>query len=117
MRARKDVKSTAQTLTSLRQEQGRQNSSVPQNERVRQRPFDEALRADLEWRSPNWKTGRDLPLRHPHNNGGNTNIETLDGEITIGGKSDGYRLFQSHIGYFSQIWRADIGECRARDGE
>ena len=26
------------------------------NEIVRQRPFDEALRADLEWHNPNWKT-------------------------------------------------------------
>ena len=56
MRARKKSKSTTQPLTSLRQEQGRQNSFFPKNERVRQRPFDEALRADLEWHSQNWKT-------------------------------------------------------------
>ena len=73
----KDFKSTTQTLTSLRQEQGRQNSKIPKNERVRQRPFDEALRADLEWQCPNWKnlTGRKLPLHHLHNNGGNTNTK------------------------------------------
>ena len=53
-------------------------------------------------------TGRKLPLHHLHNNGGNTNTKTLNGantktrngEITIGGKCDGYRLFQSHIGFF-----------------
>ena len=47
-RARRDVTSTTRTLTSLRQEQSRQQSSTPKNERVRQRPFDEALRAKLE---------------------------------------------------------------------
>ena len=54
--------------------------------------------------------GRNFPLHHPHNNGGNTNtkilnaanIKTLDGEITSGGNSDDYRHFQSHIGFFSQ---------------
>ena len=56
MRARKDFKSTSQTLTSLRQEQGRQNLSSPENERARERPFDEALRADLEWQRQYWKT-------------------------------------------------------------
>ena len=68
--------------------------------------------------------GRNLPLHHLHNNGGNTNTKTpngantktLNGEITIGGKSDGCRLFQSHIGFVSQISRTDISECRARDG-
>ena len=44
MRARKDFKSTTQTFTSLHQEQGRQ------------RPLDEALRADMESHSPNWKS-------------------------------------------------------------
>ena len=46
-------------------------------------------------------TGRNLLPQHPHNNGGNTNTKTLsgantktlDGDITSGGKSDGYRLF------------------------
>ena len=52
MRARKDSKSTTQNLTVLRQEQRRQNVQIPREERVRQRPFDEALRADLEWHSP-----------------------------------------------------------------
>ena len=32
-------------------EQGRKNTCIPKNERVRQRPFDEALRADLGWQS------------------------------------------------------------------
>ena len=50
------------------------------------------------------------------NNGGNTNTGTLNGEINIGGKSDGYMLFQSRIGFFAQISRTDISECRARDG-
>ena len=56
MRARKDFQSTTQNLTDLRQEQGRKNSCIPKNERARQTPFDEALRADLEWHSQNWKT-------------------------------------------------------------
>ena len=50
------------------------------------------------------------------NNGGNTNTGTLNGEINTGGKSDGYMLFQSRIGFFAQISRTDISECRARDG-
>ena len=56
-------------------------------------------------------TGCNLPFHHPHNNGGNTNIktlngantETLNGDFTIGGKSDGYGLFQSHIGFFHRF--------------
>ena len=55
MKGREDFKPTAKILASLRQEQGRQNSFVPKNERIRQRPFDEALRAELEWMSQNWK--------------------------------------------------------------
>ena len=42
-------------------------------------------------------SGGKLPPHHLHNKGGNTNSKTLNGEINIGGKSDGYRLFQSHI--------------------
>ena len=45
MRARKDLKPISRILTSLRQEQGRENSFIPKNERVRQVPIDEALRA------------------------------------------------------------------------
>ena len=56
MRARKDFEPTANILTHLRQEQGRQNSLIPKNERIRQRPFDEALRADFEWMSQILKT-------------------------------------------------------------
>ena len=51
MRARKGFKLTTKILTSLRQEQGRQNSFIPKNERVRQRPFGEALPADQEWQN------------------------------------------------------------------
>ena len=58
------TKSTTQTLRSLRQEQGRQNSFIPKNERVRQRPLDEALRADLEWQSLNWKTSSSSSSRN-----------------------------------------------------
>ena len=50
------------------------------------------------------------------NTGGTTNIKTLNGEITIGGKGDGHRLFQSNMGFFSQFSRTDNSECRARDG-
>ena len=57
MRARKDFKPSTKILTSLRQAQGRQkNSFIPKNERMRQRPFDEALRAELEWMNQHWKT-------------------------------------------------------------
>ena len=52
----KDFKSTTQLLAGLRRKRGRQNVYIPKNERARQRPFDEAWRADLEWHSPNWKT-------------------------------------------------------------
>ena len=38
-----------------------------------------------------------------HHNGGNTNTKTLNGEIKIGGKSDGYRHFQSHIVVFTDF--------------
>ena len=99
MRAREDFRSTTHNLTVLQREQGRQNSHIPKNERARQRPFNEALRADLEW----------------HTNGGNTNTKTLNGQTNIGGQSDGYRLFQSHTEFFSLISRTDISECRARD--
>ena len=68
-------------------------------------------------------TGRKLPLHHLHNNGGNTNTKTrngantktLNGEILIGGKSDGYRLFQSHVGFFHRFRVLTLfpSECRA----
>ena len=76
--------------------------------------------------------GRKLPLHHLHNNGGNTNTNTLNGanttlngEITIGGKSDGYRVFQSHMGFLHRFrvhtsaivvfatWRSQCCQCRA----
>ena len=41
MKAWKDSEPTTKIVTCLRQEQGRQNSSIPKNERRRQRPFDE----------------------------------------------------------------------------
>ena len=56
MRARKDCKPTTKIPISLRHEPRRQDSFIPKNERVRQRPFDEALRTELEWMSQNWKT-------------------------------------------------------------
>ena len=56
MRARKEFKPTTKIFESLRQEQGRQNSFSPKNEITRQRLFDEALRADLEWMSQRWRT-------------------------------------------------------------
>ena len=81
MRAREDFVSTTRTLTSLRKEQGRQKPFIPKNERVRQRPFDEALRADQEWQSQKLEkpTGRNLPLQHLHSNGGNANTKALNG--------------------------------------
>ena len=51
MKARKDFKSTTKILASLPHEQGRQNSFIPKIERMRQRPVDEALRAEFEWMS------------------------------------------------------------------
>ena len=62
-------------------------------------------------------TGRKLPLHHLHNNGGNTNTKRLNGEINRGGKSDGYRPFQSHIVLIHRFSRTDINEGGARDGE
>ena len=47
--ARKHFKPTTQVLASLRQEQ-------KENERTRQRPFDEELQAKLEWMSQHWRT-------------------------------------------------------------
>ena len=56
MKATRDFKPITRILTSLRQEKGaRQNSFIPKNEGVRQRPFDEALLAELEWMSQNWR--------------------------------------------------------------
>ena len=40
---RSDNKPTIHALTSLRQENGGQNTHIPKNERTRQRPFDEGL--------------------------------------------------------------------------
>ena len=55
MKAGKDFR-PKKILASLRQEQGRKNSCIPKNERMRQRPFDEALRAEFEWMSQNRRT-------------------------------------------------------------
>ena len=56
LNTRKDFKPTMQALASLRQEQGRNNSYSPKNERTRQRPFDQELYTKLEWMSQkqNW---------------------------------------------------------------
>ena len=56
MNARKDFKPSTQFIAGLRQEQGRHNSYIPNNEKTRQRPFDEELQAKLEWMSQNWRT-------------------------------------------------------------
>ena len=56
IKARTYLKPTTKIPTCLRQEQGQQNSFIPKNARVRQRPFDEALRAELEWVSQHWRT-------------------------------------------------------------
>ena len=40
-----------------------------------------------------------------------------NGTLKIGGKGNGYRLFSSHVDFFSQISRTDIRESRARDGK
>ena len=55
MKARKDFRPTTKIVASLRQEQGRQNSFVPKNERTRQRPFDEVLQAKSELLNQNWR--------------------------------------------------------------
>ena len=93
-------KSTTQNLTVLRQEQGRQKVYILKNKRARQRPFDEALRADLEWHSQHWKThcshssSSSSPQQWWH---GNTNTKTLNGEINIGGRvmaTDSFKAIQ-----------------------
>ena len=61
MKARQDFKPSTKILASLRQEQGRQNSLIPKNERMRQKPFDEVLGAELEWMTQNWKTSFSQP--------------------------------------------------------
>ena len=69
-------------------------------------------------------TGRKPPLHHLHNIGGNSNAKTLNGQITISGKSDGYKLFQGHIGNFRRFRvqtclyakSVKISEFRENDG-
>ena len=57
MRARRKFSTPpTQIIASLRQEQRRQNSFIPKNERMRRRPFVEALRAESEWMRQNWRT-------------------------------------------------------------
>ena len=56
IRARRDSEPATKILTSLRQQQGRQNSSIPKNDRMRPRTFDEEFRPELEWMSQEWKT-------------------------------------------------------------
>ena len=56
MNRRSDYKDTPNALIDLRQEPGREKSYIPENERSRQRPFDEELQAKLEWLSLNWMT-------------------------------------------------------------
>ena len=63
MRAREDFRSTTQNLTVHQREQGRhpeERGSAPQT------IHNEALRAELEWQSQDWKDpiGRDLPLHY-----------------------------------------------------
>ena len=130
MKAREDFRPTTQILASLRQEQGRQNSFFPKNERTRQRLLDEELQAKLEWMSQDWRTfffSRNLlPLHHLHKVGGNTNtniktlngldIKTPNGEITSGKITIGEIINGEFAVFFSNVSRTDISECRARDG-
>ena len=51
MNRRSDYKPTTLALISHRQEQGRQDSYIPKNERTRQKPFDKELQAKLKWLS------------------------------------------------------------------
>ena len=94
MRARKDVKSTTQTLTNLRQEQGRHNSCMmaqPQLENLLVANFLFIIFTTIVAGNTNTKTLD------------GANSKTLNGEITSGGKSDGYRLFQIHVDFFHRF--------------
>ena len=55
MRERGDFPKITRRLATLQREQGRVNVYIPKEERERQRPFNETLRADLEWHSDNWR--------------------------------------------------------------
>ena len=96
MRARKDFKSTTQTLTDLPRE--REHGKDPSMKHCEQ-----TWNGTANIGKP---TGRKLPFHHLHNNGGNTNTKTLNGEINIGGKSDGYRLLSKpHRTFFADFVR------------
>ena len=110
-------KSTTQPLAALQREQGRQDAHIPKNERARQRPIDDALRADLEWQQPKME----IPLfanflfiifttmvatRTPrHSMARSTVVE----RVTATDSSNA-------TWFLSQISRTGISECRARDG-
>ena len=104
----RDLKSTTQTLTDLRREQGRQDHSMKHCEQT--------------WNGTakiGKLTGRELPLHHLRNNGGNMNTKTLNGEINIGGKSVVHRLVRKTHRIYSQVrhWRMSCtrpGECEDR---
>ena len=109
IRARRDFEPTTKILTCLRQQQGRQNSSIPKNERMRPRTFDEEFRAELEWMSQDWKTFWSQPSSSSASSQQWWHHERQDSPMartprhsmarspmaitTSGEKSDGYRLF------------------------
>ena len=97
MRERKDFKSTTQNLTVLQQNKYDRTCTF---RRTREHAKDHSMRTWNGTAKIGKPTGRTLPPHHLQNNGGNTNTKTPKGETNIGGKSDGYRLFQSHIGFF-----------------
>ena len=132
MRARKDFRPTMEIFTSLRQELGRQNSFIPKNERVRQRPFDEALRAELEsmsqigkpssssssWQQwwqhelqdSQWREHQDTRWRD-HNWWEEWWLQNLSKSYVAATLQD-----YCTIVVFSKISRTDFSECCARDG-
>ena len=103
-------------------------ASIPSCRRTREYGKDHSMKhCEQTWSSRvniGKPTGRNLPLHHPHNNGGNTNTKTLkygantkthNGANTSGGMSDGYRLFQSRKRFFTDFtYRHQRRSCTRR---
>ena len=111
MNTRKDFKPTTQVLASLPQEQGRQNSFYPKNERTRQRPFDEELQAKLEWLSHNWRTNFAQSF---FCSSFSQNAKKPNGEITNGEIRNGESVFffseKFHVQTLANVVHATVSE-------
>ena len=109
MREGDDFPKTIRRLSALQREQGRVNAHIPKEERERQRPFNETLRADLEWHRHTWRSHWLQASSSSSTVVGVSKMArtTPSGMVqpTLVGRVMATDSFQSHVGFFFHRFR------------